>query len=83
MNDQSDGGDADKNEVMAVKRARRLLRICDIAATKTGAERAEYLQRACCDEPALLAEAERILDTVTDSGSFLLDQELYPSLPPK
>ena len=72
----------DPSEVVAVKRARRLLRICDIAATKTGRERDAYLRRACFDEPDLLAEALAILDAVEMTDRFLLDFDLFPSLPP-
>ncbi|MEM7762973.1 MAG: hypothetical protein AAF290_02770 [Pseudomonadota bacterium] len=74
--------DQTDEELRALKRARRLLRICDIAATKTGRERRVYLQRACFGDPELLAEAESILATVTTSGKFLLDFDLFPSLPP-
>ncbi|MEN7342834.1 MAG: hypothetical protein AAAFM81_07795 [Pseudomonadota bacterium] len=72
----------DHSEVVAVKRARRLLRICDIAATKTGSEREAYLRSACFEEPELLAEALAILDAVATSDRFLLDFDLFPSLPP-
>ncbi|MFK8051390.1 MAG: hypothetical protein AB8F65_00340 [Woeseiaceae bacterium] len=70
-------------EVATIKRARRLLRICDIAMTMTGEDRAAYLARACIDDQTLHTEAEAILASVEDKATFLLDFDLFPSLPPR
>lgn len=70
-------------EFSSLKRARRLLRICDIAVTKSGDEQQSYLERACFGDPGLLAEAKAILAAVEASGEFMLDRSWFPSLPPK
>ncbi|MEO0576420.1 MAG: hypothetical protein AAF004_13230 [Pseudomonadota bacterium] len=85
LNDMSDttGDTTGEFEYLSLKRARRLLRICDIAVTKQGDDRRIYLERACCDDPELLAEAVRLLDAVDDSQNFLMDFEQFRSLPPR
>lgn len=80
MTDMSDT--SSEYEYSSLKRARRLLRICDIAVTKQGEDRQIYLERACCDDPDLLAEAIKLLDAVDDSQEFLIDFKQFRSLPP-
>ncbi|MEL6869544.1 MAG: hypothetical protein AAFO81_07065 [Pseudomonadota bacterium] len=72
-----------KREYAALKRARRLLRICDVAVTQHGADRQRYLERACCDDPDLLAEAIKLLEAVDQSKEFLLDFSQFRSIPPR
>lgn len=66
-------------EYAALKRARRLLRLCDLAMSLEPALRQSFLHTACADDPKLLAEAKQLLQAVRDSRSFMLsvDSSLF------
>ncbi|MEL7311835.1 MAG: hypothetical protein AAFN07_10015 [Pseudomonadota bacterium] len=66
-------------EYAALKRARRLLRLCDLAMSLEPNLRRSFLQTACADDPQLLEEAAELLQAVRDSRSFMLsvDSSLF------
>src|SRR5262245_29528186 len=60
-----------RSRLMDSQRARHVEELFTAASEQTAAARAEFLDRACCDDSALRQELEALLAADTEAGPFL------------